>query len=1312
MIRKSNFRDTKDTALIVALLSILIFAGWISISPAAGHPTPAAEVATIALTPVADSYVKEFDSANYGAAPDLLVNKSLVDETFSRALLQFDMTSVTGQLPPGSTVVTATLQLYLSTAINSSVMITATTGHTTNWSELGVNWDNQPTWGAPSDVRIVDNLAGYKTWDVTVMVLGWLDGSLPNNGVGLLGEESGSDFSRGFDSRSGVFPPRLIIGFIPPIPTPEPDKATVLLYPTTGTVGTGVTLAGFTFPDAQCGRYDAFWTGKNQPAILLGGVEPQPGGRFALNFTVPDTSNGHHRVEILGSGPPIGASFMVENVQPVAKPQPQAATTANITVIPNSGAPGTTVAVTGSGFSVGLSCTPVNFYWVVQIPIAGGFISYPTFMGTGWLQSDGTVGYSFIAPPYNQGTYQILAVGPNSQMATTTFTVCCLPPPPPPPPPGPSPVTINVCANQDAYISNQYIDRPANNQDLAYNAYYNVPQEADFFNIPLVFFDLTGIPPGSTVLTASFQAYLESASGASTVPAGIYAMNGSWSENTVTYETANPESNFRRGEAASTSVGTGAGYVSWDISSLAQEWVDSPQENYGLMMWPTSGAPSDYTRTFTSKEGGTNCPRLIMTYDPSTAGPDLFIRTAQLVQAVGSGTASINYLRDQSSTIASGYTGIAGKSTLLRVYIGTPQDFVIASGSVTGYSCGSSTPLPGSPLSSNRYFGEILARMYPSSFNLSDTLNFSLPTGWTAGCIDLSMAISAIRPTENPNQLANNTARWNSVNFTPMGKLPLVLVPYLSIQTGQTANANSASSRGILQWVNNIYPLPDNGFDLWITERQITSEVLPADQGNLLDEMEDMYDAVMDAPPDGMSSDTRFMAIVPANCGGCGAARVDYDDAPYAGTVAWSDTSNAATGSLFSLYGRTWAQEIGHLFGRKHASNAHNEEDGGDVDDYYPRSDFYFDHGGIGSYGMALITEQWQGSSPFLIQPGTASSHAHDFMSYGGNPWWVSPYTYYAMAQLFRGMTAAWNLSPVRVVSPIEQLVVIGHVDANNNLSLRPLYRKFSSIITPGTSGEFSVELLDSGGATLSVYRFDGQVNTHEAGVIHFTAHVPWQTSTRRVVLKRNNVFLGERLVSPNTPTVKVLFPNGGEVAGDQMTITWDSNDSDGDALTYAVFYKTGGEFMLHPLGVGITAKSLTVDTAMLPGSTQGRILVRVTDGVNSAEDESDAPFTVLRKEPAVGILFPEDGMIFRPGTPLLLEGFSYDPEERTLPADHMTWTSDRDGLLGEGSHLWIALTPGLHHITLRAVDNDNQEATAQVTILVGYRLFLPFVMR
>ena len=200
--------------------------------------------------------------------------------------------------------------------------------------------------------------------------------------------------------------------------------------------------------------------------------------------------------------------------------------------------------------------------------------------------------------------------------------------------------------------------------------------------------------------------------------------------------------------------------------------------------------------------------------------------------------------------------------------------------------------------------------------------------------------------------------------------------------------------------------------------------------------------------------------------------------------------------------------------------------------------------------------------------------------------------------------------------------------------------------------------------------------------------------------------------VSANTPSVHVVAPNGGDSIGSSLNINWTGSDADGDVLTYTVLYNAPPLAVWYPLAANITQTSLTVDTLLLPGSDQARVKVLATDGVNTAEDESDTGFNVTKKGPLVGILYPPDGTFVPAGKALLMTGGAYDAEDGSLANTALSWSSDRDGALGQGSNLTVVLSNGWHTLTLHALDSNGQSSTAQVTVFVGSRVYLPLISR
>ncbi len=176
-------------------------------------PTP---VAT--LTAVADAYVAEsYPEDNTGHVSYLLAGYDEDPETMEgtvHSLIHFDLSGLQSHV-----IGSATLRLYYTGFSDYEDMarlieVFAADGP---WQETEVTWLNQPPMAEPyGSISILsDDQYGYREIDVTTLVEAWVDGSVANHGIFLLGpEESGSDYSyRVFRSRETVSPPQLVISF-------------------------------------------------------------------------------------------------------------------------------------------------------------------------------------------------------------------------------------------------------------------------------------------------------------------------------------------------------------------------------------------------------------------------------------------------------------------------------------------------------------------------------------------------------------------------------------------------------------------------------------------------------------------------------------------------------------------------------------------------------------------------------------------------------------------------------------------------------------------------------------------------------------------------------------------------------------------------------------------------------------------------------------------------------------------------------------------------------------------------------------------
>jgi hypothetical protein len=87
---------------------------------------------------------------------------------------------------------------------------------------------------------------------------------------------------------------------------------------------------------------------------------------------------------------------------------------------------------------------------------------------------------------------------------------------------------------------------------------------------------------------------------------------------------------------------------------------------------------------------------------------------------------------------------------------------------------------------------------------------------------------------------------------------------------------------------------------------------------------------------------------------------------------------------------------------------------------------------------------------------------------------------------------------------------------------------------------------------------------------------------------------------------------------------------------------------------------------------------------------------------PKVSILSPKDGATLGGAGPFLLKAEAKDPEEGLLVGDAVGWTSSKDGALGKGESITVALSEGAHELTCDAADRQGKHGTAKVKVTVS----------
>ena len=686
------------------------------------------------------------------------------------------------------------------------------------------------------------------------------------------------------------------------------------------------------------------------------------------------------------------------------------------------------------------------------------------------------------------------------------------------------------------------------------------------------------------------------------------------------------------------------------------------------------------------------------TYPPSLEVPSIAVDSHGGLHVVYQSTTDATFYRlmytkstslhleitQATQTITNSVPLIENKPTFVRAYVDcgpSRTSLPNVTGVLRGY--GPSGELPDSPLASINgsitAYHEDLSDQRPY---LHKTLNFTLPREWRTGTITLAAEVNISGRSETGSEI---------VTFQP-ARMPVILyVPILYQDKSPELSRIYSGSR----WAYQVYPTARIEYRAGTTlpwdkclEQNNSCSVWYSNARSLLNELTTRYRMV--------NADVDYVyGWLPEGTFGGGIS----DPTWYGGA------GKAAFGDDYSTEGpRIFAHEIAHLMGRRHT----NTGECGDVD---PDTDWPYATARIQDYGLDGYGFGWLVSSSSAVKN---PNNTYDYMSYCGSlangNVWTSSWTYeHIYSETLELQTTGMAAHPLAASQPY--FIASGLVYTDDTAALDPIW-VITSTVTPenppaGTG--YCLEAQDGSGTPLSSHCFDLAFVNYETGeatnVDGFNLMLPYPNGVTRIVLKKGTAELAVQSVSANAPVVTVLSPNGGETwaATGTYTITWTTNDADGDPLTYSVLYSPD-ESNWMPIGATITQTQLAVNAAELAGSTNARIRVLASDGANTSADESDAPFTVGRKPPQAFIISPEADSATLEGTPVLLEGTAYDLEDGTLGDAALNWSSSRDGDLGTGAQVLTTLSLGQHTLTLTATDSDANTVAATVQVLATFR--------
>ena len=310
------------------------------------------------------------------------------------------------------------------------------------------------------------------------------------------------------------------------------------------------------------------------------------------------------------------------------------------------------------------------------------------------------------------------------------------------------------------------------------------------------------------------------------------------------------------------------------------------------------------------------------------------------------------------------------------------------------------------------------------------------------------------------------------------------------------------------------------------------------------------------------------------------------------------------------------------------------------------------------------------------------------------------------------------------------------HNHVMRRVELMPSFDLESGVLTDDNpAGNVAVEAFAADGTRLHRVRVDtrscrescaGDGHLHaETSVYAVLPRTPAGRRIERVVVRElpSGRPLAETVRSPSAPVVASAMlelvgddgsvqpaPLGSAEIRGMANVRWAATDADGGTLVANLLYSPDGGNAWLPVGLSDASGSFALDARDLPksGAGAGRLRLRVSDGFNTTDHEFGGALSFgAGTAPFVHLISPNNTATFPQGAAVILHGSAWDLDDQLLSEASVTWTSSRDGAIGTGRLRTIRnLSVGAHTITVRGTDSDGMSSQRSVNITVTSRAF------
>jgi Tfp pilus assembly protein PilX len=174
------------------------------------------------------------------------------------------------------------------------------------------------------------------------------------------------------------------------------------------------------------------------------------------------------------------------------------------------------------------------------------------------------------------------------------------------------PSVLTFLSTQDTWLNQEQPDTNYHNDSLM-----RVGESSSINNFyrPMISFDISSLPAGTNVVSATLRLYVQAVQGSQNMEVGLYRINSDWTQSTVTW---NSESggDFHPVPLSLPEIVWTTGWKEWPVPlELINEWIDGVSINYGLLL-DYLGNKKNYNLQFVTQNHGNASlhPQLVIEY--------------------------------------------------------------------------------------------------------------------------------------------------------------------------------------------------------------------------------------------------------------------------------------------------------------------------------------------------------------------------------------------------------------------------------------------------------------------------------------------------------------------------------------------------------------------------------------------------------------------------------------------------------------------------------------------------------------------------